>query len=152
MSEQQVADKFLDGLLAEIASFDGSLFGPVDEVEEGETVVGTATEWQRKLYALTRHINRELKHAKVDHEFDGCDLSTCSHGDLARLAYRKSVLNEILWAAFREEFSIWTSPGVGIRKGWQVVTFQKQKKPQARIKGLIAGIMGIDPENIEETE
>lgn len=67
--------KFLVELLAEIDAFDADLFKPNLPVskESQDTVIGTASPWLRKVYALGRYYSRQIRLIAVDREYENTD-------------------------------------------------------------------------------
>ena len=131
--------KFIVDLLAEVDAMDESLFPSTYAVEPKDTVVGEASPWTRKLFALMRMYSRELKQLKVEIEFDR------TQGDQYKARYAEidkkvDTLAEILWGSIRSDFQIWTADSIGMRANWKIVTTREDH--QQSFKRFLGGILG----------
>jgi len=131
--------KFLTDLLAEVDSFDESLFPCNYKREEGEPVLGMVSPWVRKLYSIQRYYHRQMKLTAVDREYT--NPSECAGDcDLCELKYKYGILNEMMWTLIRAESNLWSEPSVGIRENWQVVRSQPDDDEDG-FKKFILGMM-----------
>ncbi len=131
--------KFIVDLLAEVDAFDESLFPSNYKIESSDTVIGDASPWTRKLFALMRMYHRELKQLKVEMEFDESQ-GEQYQGRYVEIDYKVDTLKQILWGCVRADFQIWTAQSVGFRTNWKVVT-TKQDGEQS-FKRFLGGILG----------
>jgi hypothetical protein len=131
--------KFLIDLLAEVDGFDESLFPSTYKIESGDTVVGDATLWTRKAWALMRMYDRELKQLRVEMEFDPSQ-GEQYRGRYMEIDHKVDTLKQILWSCVRAEFNLWTARSIGFRSDWKVIS--SKEDGQETFKRFLGGILG----------
>jgi hypothetical protein len=112
--------KFLIDLLAEVDSFDETLFPPHDEVEKDETVKGTLSPWLKKACAYARYFYKQSKLMVVEREYHSAE-DAAADQQIAEMKYKSDALMELVWACVRAELNLWAEPNVGIREEWKVI-------------------------------
>lgn len=144
--EELTRPKFISELLAEVDSFDPTLFAPYGEIEKDETFVGVIENiWLRKVFAAMKFYSRELDQLKLQHKYENCESPDAQslHRGIEVVHYKRELLNEILWACVRDELNTFGRDSeydsLGIRKDWKVVQSVSQK---SQFKKLLGGLLG----------
>lgn len=134
--------KFLMDLLAEVDGFDAELFKPNAPVstETQDKVMGVLSPWQRKLFALVRYYNRQLKLIAVDRDYDTTE-EMGEDREMCEMKAKNDLLGSIMWASIRSENNLWTNDSLGVRTDWQVVTSEPPPDDDG-FKQFLALMMG----------
>ncbi len=121
--------KFLVDLLAEVDSFDETLFLPNFKIEEGERVIGTVNSpWIRKAYALGRFYQKQCKLLVLDQEYRSVE-DVMADEQIVEMKYKSDLIAEAMWVACRAEFRLFAEENIGLRQEWTLVA-HKSKEPQ----------------------
>jgi hypothetical protein len=117
-------------LIAEIASFEWTLFQPTDEVCEGhDKVIGSCPEDLRRFYSFARYCERELKQLQVEREFQSVkDAETDSR--IFQWDKKSRLAKSMLWYALWEYFEAYQGGfQISLTKDWKVVLTEHQNRP-----------------------
>lgn len=135
-------DEIFVELIREVARTDGEAFAPREDVHEGETVVGEATPFMRKLYSLSEFFEREARQAALDHRYSSREESPCSEMEIigTTLQAKGEALMAIFWLCARGESKQWANH-IGVRKDWKLVTYEENPR-ETMLKKLFAGLGG----------
>ena len=126
----------LEGLLREIDNADPEMFAPPAEKETGDQHLGVVTdELIRKAFSLSSFYRREAKRLQVDMEALGKGVDNESQFHL--LKTKHEVLQELTWYLVRSQFDHWNH-GIGLRKGWEVVSIPDDTDKAKITKTVIA--------------
>jgi len=102
------------------------LIEPIDEVKEGETIVGVVSDDLKKLWTLFRSIRKsaDLLSIEVKYRQAGAE----ENGKISELLSKARALELIFWIGVFDELQLWGHPDQpGLRIGWQVVEFKQSK-------------------------
>jgi hypothetical protein len=139
-------EKFIADLMNEIVEIEGDLFPPKGKVRENEKVVGEATEYMKKLWALGQVTMRELDNYKLDHKYN-CPDEDAECGDFQakcqRLNAKKELLVDLFYSSARENCGAWAESSVGLREGWKIVVGPPRSAPPEIEK--LFGFLRIPP-------
>ena len=128
--------RFLELLQRELALLSPKDFlDPGIPVRDNETEVGEMTDEQARLYTLAQQYRREAGHKRVEFEYFGGQELQNIEKEMIRLQNYAEVLNALLWASVKNEFSLWDKPCVGVRQGLKVIWCEQLESPP----GLIIG-------------
>lgn len=104
------------------------LIAPLEQVNEGEKVVGVVSEELRKLYTLWKSLEKkagllqvELKYTKATEE---------ERAKVSELNSKAKALSMLFWIGVLDELNLWGHPEqCAIRGEWQVVEFPAPPSP-----------------------
>jgi len=112
---------------------------PEIEFEDGEEGVGEISMHSRQLYALAMQIDASMKkvaksaaHAAIDavsSEDKGLAASRKAKDEIRDLQEEHEMVTMIMWRSIRDEFPMLAHKGMALRKGWQVVALEPEKRP-----------------------
>jgi len=111
---------WLKFLTFELASLE-TLIEPKQEMLPGDVIVGVASEDLQRLFTLWTSSERgfdeltlKIKYGEVESEKEA--------DHIRELAWKKHMLSGIFWTCVKDEFKLWGVQGIGIRKGFNIVT------------------------------
>ena len=139
---EAVPTKWLDTILEEVKSFDGSLFPPTDPMPEGEQVIAECPEELRRFYSYMRYCQREMKQAQLESEF------VAEAGEKARLQARffdmkarANLCSLVMWSCVNETFGQWSIVGhFNMRADWKLTYHDcDQEGPESFFRRLLGG-------------
>lgn len=101
--------------------------GPLDSKKDN--VVGEASLDLKRLYTLWMRAEKEVHQLMFNLRFSENPLTDLEEvkGKLKKLEDESETLKAIFWTSLREEHNLWDCPGVGIRRGWKVVSFEDEE-------------------------
>ena len=100
------------------------LVEPIDEIKEGETVVGTVSEDLKKLWTLSRAGKKaaELLAVELSYTPPG---ATPERAKASEQVSKARIMEMLFWIGVMDELQLWGHPEqCGLRVGWQVVEFK----------------------------
>ena len=101
---------------------------PVEEVKEGETVVGTISEDLKKLYTFFKTLEKEANLMEVELKY--IKATPEQFGKLAEKKNKAGILRGIFTIGIYDELGLWSHPEpADIRSGWRVVEYKHQSFP-----------------------
>lgn len=113
--------------------------------QANEVFLGTAPINCRKLWVLSRILERESKRLSVEIQFMNLsmeELISCE--DAARmiqLSTRSETIRDIFWIMVKDELNLWGGIGphenIGLRKNWAIVKFKSGGSLLDALRGLI---------------
>lgn len=118
---------------------------PDSEVERDETVIGTMSELEKRLYSLSRETKRMAAMMTISLQFD--ENSDDSKEKLIRtiesLKARHNCCMEIIFTIIRDRLisEIPENSGLGIRENFQVVTYKGDKGSRPQLEAVIHKII-----------
>lgn len=122
---------------------------PLDSVKDGEHVIGTASDYLKKVYTLSRRKHEEAEFIKRSILSDlQSGLIQCleEHEKFAEgseIDFKAGVIINFFWLLVKEEFQIWHRENIGIRKGYQVVWYdEEQPSGGGSIEELLSALAG----------
>ncbi|HLD06276.1 MAG TPA: hypothetical protein VJC16_01955 [Candidatus Nanoarchaeia archaeon] len=138
---------WLDVLRTELSNIEpGTVAEPEDEVGAKDTVVGDvpdelkqirglALRWKTDcLFELTDALKRKLTGNQEEAER--------AFTKSSELSLKADTLMQIFWTSLKDALGLWEKDAIGIRKGWKVVSFENEEKPDMpRI--ILGGILGV---------
>ena len=134
--------KFLVELLGEIDLMDCEAFPPNQAVAANEKPVGTATLYERKVYALSAMYRREHGLLVVEDAFARHDKNGHSdhHPRLERLREMAEVITQLFWLIVQERLGLHgDGKAHGLRDDWQIVQFDQQAQVPPFLRHLFGG-------------
>lgn len=107
---------------------------PESEVEEGDKVIGEATDEMKRIFGLAQKYDQDMDQImeKSKPEFEKLIKNSKKGGEsvleliketrkkLHPLAHKREFLMKLFWASIAETYGLWGN-SKGIRKGWKVV-------------------------------
>jgi len=109
------------------------LLEPIDEVKEGETIVGVISDDLKRLWTLFKSIRKSADLLSIEVKYR--QASAQETGKISELLSKARALELIFWIGVIDEFQIWGHAETpGLRRGWQVVEY---KQPTASFLGFM---------------
>lgn len=94
----------------------------LEEVGEGDEVIGTLTDEERLARSLTVSFGQLHAEAKVRRQFSRTDEDRHQAEMECEEAYTKAeVFSDLFWVMVNENHGLWGVEAIGIRKGWKIV-------------------------------
>ena len=116
--------QWVESLMEEIQSFDGSLFPPTEPMstDDSEKIVGECPEDLRRFYSYMRYCQREMKQAQLEQEFAANDSERSGlQSRIFDMRSRASFCSLVLWSCINEMFGEWASVGhFAMRAEWKI--------------------------------
>ena len=101
---------------------------PVEEVKEGETIIGTISEDLKKLYTFFKAIEKEANLLEVELRYTKATPE--QFGKLAEKKNKAKILQGIFIIGIYDELGLWSHPELAdVRSGWRVVEYKPQSLP-----------------------
>ena len=122
----------VENILEEVkAVSDNSLLEPDDEVEPAEQIIGEMSLLQKKARTYLRNISTQMIQCKLDFmaALNG-EVKINAISKVNLLGMKGDLLFNWFWLNIREEFEV-PEGNVGVRKGFQVVSFPDSHTPKA---------------------
>lgn len=114
--------QWLTELLAEIDSFDGSVYPPRSERYKDETHVGECPDELRKFYSFSQFCDREMEQLRIDAKYADSAEQEEMASRVGLLDMKQDVCDDIFQACLTDYFKDWNNRGhLHVRKGWEVV-------------------------------
>jgi len=109
------------------------LLEPIDEVKEGETIVGVISDDLKRLWTLFKSIRKSADLLSIEVKYRQADAEAT--GKVSELLSKGRALEMIFWIGVIDEFQIWGHAETpGLRIGWQLVEY---KQPTASFLGFM---------------
>lgn len=100
------------------------LIEPIDEIKEGETVVGTASDDLKKLWTLCKANRKAAELLTVELKYSSSP--TPDRAKTEELLAKSKVMEMIFWIGVHDELHLWGhAQQCGLRVGWQVVEYKR---------------------------
>lgn len=148
--ENQIVErsKFMIELLGEIDGFDENMFPIHRAMDSGDKRLGELGPWLRKVYALMRYYDREVKLLMVDREYskpEQCQ-ADCR---LCEMKYKHQMLHAMLWACLRGDgirtndstVPLWEHACLGLRDDWTIVSCKEES--DSGMPGFLKNLLGL---------
>ncbi|KKN40507.1 hypothetical protein LCGC14_0732960 [marine sediment metagenome] len=112
-----------------------ALIEPTEEIREGDTVVGVASDELKKLWTLSRAAKKEAELLQVELKYT--QASGEERAKISELMAKSRAMEMIFWIGAMDELQLWGhADQCAMRVGWQVVEF---KQPECRFPFQIFG-------------
>lgn len=125
---------------------DVPIFDATIPLGRGETVIGIMSPYCQKIFSLGAYYVREYKRLYADLDFvsDPIEKSKIER-ELYILNSKAEWYTKTLWKCTRMEFSVYGNDCIGLRRGFQVVTYSPSNKISIGDLLFKLGIPGIEP-------
>ncbi len=131
---------FKDTFLMELLDIEkGDFVDPdIDKDEDGgETVIGEMNELEIRLYTLARWKKDSIESLCPDCRDEKKDEIKAKCSPLKSQTKR---LTEIMWASIQDRLNSWDYDGIGVREGFQIVSFDnRESQHRKRSIGIMMG-------------
>jgi len=104
------------------------LIEPIDEIKEGETVVGAVSDDLKKLWTLCKAGRKAAELLEVELRYTPAPAQ--ERARVAELISKARVMEMLFWIGVIDELQLWGHPEqCGLRVDWQVVEFKAPEMP-----------------------
>jgi len=110
----------------ELAQLEESdLFCPIAEVQDGDHVVGDASEELKRLYTLGMRKQRASEELQLKARYSSSSAEAqLLLAEASECAVKSETVQALFWIALNDEFGLWDKRGTGLRADWKVVWFE----------------------------
>ena len=116
--------KFLPFEIKEV----NKLIEPIEEVKEGETVVGTISDELKKIWTLHQSLKKSGELMQIDIKYNKASSEVM--GNISELMSKARGLEVIFWIGAHDELHLWDNFDLlGLRVGWQVISYKQPAMP-----------------------
>lgn len=117
----EVRSAFVNEVLEEVEEMDIKMFPIPKEPEDGEVVKGELSLYCKKLYTLVALYARECDRMQVELKYASEEEKGRVEYALFKAQAKNNLAGEMMYSSIREDFKIFGSKHVGVRKGYLAV-------------------------------
>lgn len=129
MEETKVEKSWMERLHEEIMLANPEAFPPKQPVRKEDQVQGVCTDFMKRVWSLSRFLDREVKQAQLELEF-APEKDQALVARIDELQDKSKILLAIFWVEGQDAFGMWGhGKTIGVREGWKFV-WRESKEPE----------------------